>query len=268
MDLAEKYGKVALVAGASEGLGAAFARGLAGRGFDLILVARRTELLKTTGDEIHRKYGSNVYPVTCDLSSVDAAEQIKQGVGSLDVNVLVYNAVSPYIGPFLSCPEDQQKRMDFVNVITVQKLVHHFGGLMVKNGKGGIVLMSSLAGFQGSGFLTAYAAAKAFARVFAEGLWYEWKKKGVDVIACCAGATSTPNYLNSRPRSLGFFSPKVQTPEAVVEECFQKLGSVPSFVSGRENRIAAFFMTRIFARRKAVMVMGDATRKIYDIEDS
>ncbi len=87
--------------------------------------------------------------------------------------------------------------------------------------------MSSLAGFRGSGYLAAYAASKAFNRVLAESLWYEWKSKGVDVIACCAGAVGTPNFEKTKPGKKGFLAPKVQSPDEVVNECFKHLGKRP-----------------------------------------
>jgi short-subunit dehydrogenase len=100
----------------------------------------------------------------------------------------------------------------------------------------------------------------------AEGLWYEWKDKGVDVIACCAGATSTPNFLNTQPEKSSMFAPKVQTPEEVVNECFKKLGKVPSFVTGSGNKFASFIMQKLMPRKMAIQIMGDTTRKMYRIK--
>ena len=125
-----------------------------------------------------------------------------------------------------------------------------------------------MAGFQGSGFLTTYSSTKAFDRVFAEGLWYEWKDKGVDVIACCAGATLTPNYNNTKPKPLGFGAPKVLSPEEVVKETLPQLGKVPSFIPGLGNRWASFFMQRIMPRKLAITIMGDTTKNMYNIESN
>ncbi len=157
-------------------------------------------------------------------------------------------------------------RIADVNMITPMRLVKVFGEKMLKNRKGGIILMSSLAGFQGSGFLASYAATKAFNRVFAESLWYEWKEKGVDVMACCAGATSTKNYIETHPGKSGLLAPAVTTPEEVVEECFKHLGKNPSFVAGAGNRMASFFMNRVLLRKMAIKIMGDATRQIYRLQ--
>lgn len=262
----EKYGSSALIAGASEGLGAAFAHALAARGMNVILVARREELLKKVATEITEKYKVKAVTIACDLSREDAAEIIFSKVNDGGVDFLVYNAALSYIGPFLQAPATMHHQMAMVNMMTPLRLAHFFGTSMVAKRKGAMVFMSSLAGFQGSGFLTTYAATKAFCKILGESLWYEWKEKGVDVIACCAGATATPGYINSNPAPTGFFKPRVQQPEAVVEACFKKLGHVPSFIPGSGNRIASFLMQKIFSGKAAVKIMGDTTRKMYRIE--
>jgi len=115
----------------------------------------------------------------------------------------------------------------------------------------------------GSGYLSVYAATKAFNRILAESLWYEWKESGVDVIACCAGATATPGYKNTRPEKTGFFTPRVLEPKEVADECLKKLGKQPSYITGRGNRIASFIMQKILPRKMAISIMGDTTRKMY-----
>jgi NAD(P)-dependent dehydrogenase (short-subunit alcohol dehydrogenase family) len=99
--------------------------------------------------------------------------------------------------------------------------------------------------------------------VLAEGLWYEWKSAGVDVIACCAGATTTPNYLNTNPGRASWLEPRPQSAEQVVEECLRRIGTVPSFVSGRGNRWVSFLMQHLFSRKKAIITMGDGMKKMY-----
>ena len=136
---------------------------------------------------------------------------------------------------------------------------------MVERGRGGVVLMASIAGFQGSAYLSTYAATKAFNRVLAEGLWYEWKQKGVDVIACCAGATATPNYINTKPGKASALEPKPQLPEAVVAECLRTIGSKPSFISGTGNKFVSFLMQHIFPRKKAVEIISDGMKKMYRV---
>ena len=266
MNFKEKYGPLALVAGASEGLGAAWCHALAKRGLNIVLVARRLEPLEKLAAEIAQQYSVKTTAISLDLNAPDIIEQLSAKLGNTEVSFLVYNAALPYIGKYHDLPIEEHVKMAQVNVVGPLKMTHHFGGQMVERGKGGIILMSSLAGFQGSGFLSTYASTKAFNRILAESLWYEWKDKGVDVIGCCAGATATPNYLNTKPKDAGMFAPKVQLPEEVAEECLQKIGRVPSFVTGAGNRFASFMMNTLFSRKMAVSLMGDTTRKMYNIK--
>ncbi len=267
MNFKEKYGNTALIAGGSEGMGAAYAQALAARGMDLVLIARRKEPLEATAHQITEQFGVKVLTVTCDLSASDAVEQIINNIGDMPIDFLVCNAALSYIGPYLATDLSTHTDIAKVNMLSPLTMLHYFGGKMVERHKGGIVLMSSIAGFQGSGYLSTYAATKAFNRVLAEGLWYEWEPKGVDVIACCAGATATPNYLNTRPGKASILEPKPQTPEQVVEECLRKMGSTPSFVSGTGNKLISFLMQHILSRKKAISLISDGMRKMYGIKD-
>lgn len=265
MSLRSKYGQLALVAGGSEGIGAAFAYYLAANGVDLILVARQIGKLEKIEKEIREKYRVRVSCISCDLSDPLAVDTIKQKIIGKDIDIFIYNAALSYIGRFEQNSAEHHNRIAQVNMITPMNLVQLFGSSMIEKGRGAIILMSSLAGFQGSGYLSVYAATKAYNRVLAESLWYEWKDRGVDVIACCAGATSTPSFIGTNPEKSGMFAPRIQTPDEVVSECFSKLGSTPSLVTGSGNKIASFIMQRLLPRRIAIRIMGDTTRKLYRI---
>jgi short-subunit dehydrogenase len=266
MTFKEKYGDTALVAGGSEGIGAAYARALAARGLNLVLVARKKEQLETIGREITKQFRVNVLPINCDLGEVDAVQKIIQMTGDMTIDFMVYNAASSYIGPYLSTSLSTHTGITAVNMLSPLSMLYYFGRKMTTRRRGGIVIMTSLAGFQGSAYLSTYAATKAFIRILAEGLWYEWKPYGVDVIACCAGATTTPNYLKTNPRKASWLEPKPQLPEQVVEECMRRIGTTPSFVSGGGNKVATFLMQHVFSKKKAVETMGDAMKKMYRIE--
>jgi uncharacterized protein len=278
----EKYGPTALIAGASEGMGAAYARALAARGLNLILIARRPGPLEATAAQIRKQSGANVQTISCDLSAPDATQQIIDATRNTPVDFLVYNAALSYIGPYLATNLSTHTGIAAVNMLTPLALLHHFGGklaarrdrqtpeqrrdpTMAEQRRGGIVLMASIAGFQGAGYLATYAATKAFNRILAESLWYEWRPLGIDVIACCAGATTTPNYLNSNPGKASPLEPKPQTPEQVVEECLRRIGTTPSFVSGAGNKWVSFLMQRVLSRKLAIRMMGDGMKKMYRI---
>jgi uncharacterized protein len=265
MNLKQKYGNTALVAGASEGIGAAFSTCLAAEGMDMVLIARRLAPLLQFAHSLESQYKVNVTCVACDLSETDAAQKIKETLNGREINILIYNAAFSYLGPFLDNSEENHLQAARVNMLTPMNLVHLYGGKMVDKRKGAIILMTSLAGLQGSGYLSVYAATKAFNRILAESLWYEWKNSGVDVIACCAGATATPGYKNTNPEKSGFFAPRVLEPEEVAKECLRMLGSKPSFITGKGNRVASFIMQKILPRKMAVNIMGDTTRKMYKL---
>jgi uncharacterized protein len=262
----EKYGDTALIAGASEGMGAAYAQALAARGLGLVLIARRQEPLEVLAGQIRQQFKVNVTTIACDLASPDATQKIIDSTKDIPIDFLVYNAAASYIGPYLATGVETHTRIASVNMLTPLAILHHFGGKMVERGRGGIVLMSSIAGFQGSGYLATYAATKAFGRVLAEGLWYEWRRQGVDVIACCAGATMTPNYINTNPGKASALEPKPQLPEQVVEECLKKIGTITVFVSGTGNKLVSFLMRHIFSKKKAIITMGDGMKKMYKIK--
>jgi short-subunit dehydrogenase len=263
MSIKEKYGSLALVAGASEGLGAAFSGYLAAAGMDLVLIARRQEQLDLLAGELAERYNVQVTGISCDLSDNNAADVIKEAINDKEIDVMVYNAALSHIGPFEKNSLEHHLKIANTNMITPLSMLHIFGESMLKKGKGALILMASLAGLQGSGFLATYAATKAFTRVLAESLWYEWKNRGVDVMACCAGATETPNFNRSNPGKSGFFAPRVQRPDEVVKECMKQLGRKPSIITGRGNKLASFVMQILLPRKTAINIMGNNTRKIY-----
>jgi len=123
--------------------------------------------------------------------------------------------------------------------------------------------MSSMSGFQGTPYVAAYGASKAFNLVLAEGLWYELKSANVDVLACCPGPTGTPGFNSSlRGKRPPTFTP-VLSPEQVSEDSLRCLGKrsilVPAFV----NRMASFFIRKLMPRQAAVRIMGKSTGRMY-----
>jgi short-subunit dehydrogenase len=120
------------------------------------------------------------------------------------------------------------------------------------------VLMSSMAGNQGTARIAAYAASKAFNRVLAEGLWEELAPRGIDVIACCAGAVRTPGYANTAGRD----APGTLDADRVAERTLAALGRGPIVIPGFVNRLAAALMGRILPRRAAIRIMAGTTRRL------
>jgi len=256
----EKYGPFALVAGASAGLGAAFAEELAARGLHLVLLARRAAVLEPLAERLVAAHGVTVKSVATDLGSSDLLAAVEEATRDLSIGLLVYNAATSLIGPFFEQSLEEKLRVNDVNCRGPLILADLLGRAMVARGRGGILLMSSLAGSQGTPFVSTYAATKAFNLVLAEGLWDELRGSGVDVLACRAGATRTPAYEQSRPASQ---EAPVMEPGPVVIEALDALGRTPSMVPGRINRIAAFVLGRALPRRVTIRIMGRATRRMY-----
>ncbi len=258
-----RYGPWAIVAGASEGLGEAFARVIAARGVNVALVARREDKVRALADDIARTAGVEVRVVVADLSEPTGLQKVIHETNALDVGLLVYNAAQSFIGPFWETSVEDHLREIDVNVRGPMVLAHAIGARLRARGRGGIVLLSSIAGFQGSPLISNYAATKAYNLVLGEGLWDELRADGVDALVCCAGATRTPNYERSNPAEGGSALVPVQTPEAVAEEALAYLGRGPLLIPGPANRFASFFMRRVLGRRAAVRIMGQNMRKMY-----
>jgi short-subunit dehydrogenase len=184
-----RYGPWAVVAGASDGTGAAFARELAGRGVNVVLVARRQSLL----DEVAASLPVETRVVVLDLSLDNAGPELAAATNDLDVGLFVYNAGSdPRSLLLLDQSVEDHLALVRRNCLTALHCVYHFGGLMVAHGRGGVLLVSSFACWAGSAHVAVYGATKAFDTVLAESLWAERGDKGVDVLALVLGATNTP----------------------------------------------------------------------------
>ena len=192
----EKYGPYALVAGGSEGLGYAFAEAIAKRGLGLVLMARREDRLKAAAARLRETYSIDVIEIAADMADFD---NVKERISELEVEIglMVYNAAYAPIGLFEDTSEEALALAAAVNVKAPLLLAKLLSEKMILRKRGGIVLMSSLAGGQGSPKLAAYAATKSFNAILAEGLWKELRPHGVDVLASCAGAVLTPGYIQA-----------------------------------------------------------------------
>src|SRR5438477_5287781 len=259
----ERYGPWAVVAGASEGIGAAFATALANENLDLVLVARRSEPLARLAAALP------VRTVTVCADLAEGVAPVLAATADLEVGLVVCNAAYSPIGPFLdSDPADTRRALD-LNCAAPLALAHGYLPAMAARGRGGFVLMSSLAGQQGSPGLAVYAATKAFDVVLAEGLWGELREHGVDVLTAVAGAVSTPGLARStgRARASGVSAkgraPGTVTPDEVVAAALGALQRRrPRTVPGRLMKVSSALMARLLPRRTAIGVMRRANTAI------
>jgi hypothetical protein len=185
--LRNRYGPAAVVTGASSGIGEHFARGLAAEGFDLLLVARRSEVLCQLAEELRGKHGISVHVLAADLADPASADTVVSRANQMDVWLLVCSAGFGTSGLFIEGNLADECAMVDVNCRSLMTLTWHFGRRFADRRRGGIVLMSSLLGFQGVPRAANYAATKAYVQSLAEGLHHELKPFGVDVLASAPG---------------------------------------------------------------------------------
>ncbi len=255
-----RYGPWALVAGASKGLGAEFARQLAEKGLNLVLVARRQERLQALAADLQSHYPVQVQTIVCDLSQTDAATQIIEQTAGLEIGLLVYNAALAPVASFYSLSLEEHLRALNTNMRTPLELVYQLGSAMRSRKCGGILLMSSLSALQGSALITHYAATKAYNLNLAEGLWDELGQDGVSVLACMPASVDTAE----RPAGeSGSNQPAGgMNPQQVAREALAALGRQSVIIPGAANRLAAFFIRHLMPRQSAVKMMGGVLKRM------
>jgi short-subunit dehydrogenase len=227
MDFAARYGPWAVVAGASEGVGACVARQLGERGVKVVLVARTAATLEAVAASV----ASETRIVVLDLGTAGAVDELRAATDDLDVGLLVYNAgADPYMSQFLDQPAaDVWQSLLARNCTTVLGATHHFAGRMAERGHGGIALVTSGAAWAGGARLAVYGASKAFDLLLAESLWAELGPRGVDVLAMVLGATDTPalrRLLDGREFD------GLASSDDVARDLLDNLGNGPTFPPG------------------------------------
>lgn len=183
----------ALVTGASSGIGAAFAGLLAARGMHLVLAARREEPMRQLAAELFTRHGTRTEIIATDLTQPG---DIARLVGEIDargieVELLVNNAGFGVVGDIPNTSREAVLDLVAVNVAAMTDLTYRFLPRMVERKHGGVINVSSVAGFQPVAYMSSYAASKAYVLHFSEALWAEARDHGVTVLALCPGVTRT-----------------------------------------------------------------------------
>jgi uncharacterized protein len=253
-NLKEQYGNIAMITGASGGLGEEFAIQLAEQGLDLILVARSKDKLENLSNTLKSKYGVKVWVKIADLSDSSDTQKLIDEVKKekLDISLLINNAGFGSFGFFHDLDGKNEAKMIDVNIKSPVMLTSAFLPKMVQNKKGAIVFLGSVGSYQPTPFFSNYSATKAWNLMFAESLWAEVRKEGVDVICLSPGYTRTEFQENAGAygqKPLGGWS----EPKDVVKRCFSMLGKKPSTIPGFMNWFLAWNI-RFTPRRIAPLV--------------
>jgi len=217
--LFNKYGTYALITGASEGIGRAFAWQLAQEGFNLVLVARREYLLNDLAAEIKLKYPVACQVIKADLAIKDEVDRLLEVTASVDIGVVVCNAGFGLAGNFLDNDVSSELEMISVNCYALAKMTHDFGIRLKKRGRGAVLLLSSIVATQGIARTANYAATKAYVLSLGEALQLEWRGSGVDLLIVAPGPVDT-GFSKRSKMQFG----QTTTPEVVAKESINAIG--------------------------------------------
>lgn len=254
----QQYGPWAIIAGGSEGVGAAFARKLAAQGINIVLVARKPEPLEQVANEIRSDSHATVRTLSLDLTASNAMERIKAITSDIEIGLAIYNAgAEGAIRNFLDRDLATSERMAALNVLGPMRLSHHFGSTMRERRRGGIILVGAVGGYAGGPGMAMYSATKAFDIIFAEALWYELRPYNVHVLGLVLGATNTPalQRIGMKTDTPGF---EAADPSAVAQEGLDHLASGPIWHTGGTAPTAQYLRT--MARAEAVTLIAESAK--------
>lgn len=232
--LCEKYGGWALVTGGSQGIGKGFARRLAAEGFDVVLTARRQEILDATALELREDFGVQTRTLALDMTLGGAIEQILEAVKDLEIGFLVNNVAFSKPAPFLDLSSGNISKQVYVNVEIVAQLSSHFGRQMRERDRGAIINVSSRTGEIAMPYFAMYCATKSFISILTESLWFELKNTQVDVLVVKPDQTATEGYLAKNPTIWG--DAGIQTVEECIEESISALGTYAGWLTWPKSR--------------------------------
>ncbi|MGW6795244.1 SDR family NAD(P)-dependent oxidoreductase [Streptomyces chartreusis] len=253
-------GITALITGASKGIGASYARELASRGANLVLVARSEGVLKKLASQLQSAHKVRVDVIAADLFDRSAPQTIADTLTErgIEVDLLINNAGLGASGPFLTRPFGPNLDSVDLNITTLMGMVHSIGSRMLERGRGGIINVSSVAGFQPMPFQASYGATKAFVLSFTEALAEELRATDLRVMAVHPGPVNT-----------GFFdgtdvtmNPKAVTPERIATKSLDDFarGRAISFPGGFSD-FATTLVSRVLTRKRVVRLSGNFNRK-------
>lgn len=240
----------ALVTGASSGIGEAFARALAARGSDLVLVARRADRLRALAAELSTRHGIRAEVVPADLARAAIGQQLRDLTGPIDL--LINSAGFGTHGPVAASDPSQLEEEIDVDVRALVSITRAYLPDMIDAGHGGVVNIASTAAFQPVPGMAVYGAAKAFVRSFSEAVWHEASPHGVKVLALSPGATRTEFFdvVGTSSAAVGQF----QTADEVAAIGLRALDArrtPPGIVCGSANKMTAA-LSRFFPRRTVI----------------
>ncbi len=252
----ERYGPWAVVAGASEGVGASVAEQLAAHGSHLVVIARNERRLEDLAARVAAVHGVQVRVLVADLTDPTIGGRVGDAVADVEVGLLVYNAGAVNeTATFLDHSFEASLQLVQLNCIGPLALVRELAPGMRARGRGGVVLVGSLACLAGAANVAVYSAAKMFGVNLAEGLWAELREHGIDVCDAVLGSVQTPAAVRQGVR---FDPTRDLLPEDVAREILANIGNGPTHVVGEANRALASGVWTV-DRRTIIELLSAAT---------
>ena len=240
----ERYGPTAIVTGAAQGIGRAFADAAAERGLNVLLLDVQEEAVREAATSVAAEFEVSTWAAPIDLARRDFLSGVTAIVtrARIEVGLVICNAAIGLEGSFLDESLDDLHRAVDVNCHAAMTLTHHFGKEMAERRRGGLVLIASGTALQGSPRYANYAATKAFNLVLGESLWYEMKDHDVDVLSYVPGPTNTPGMRKSMPKlEEGVEVGPIRLPDVTAKGAMDALGKRASAARERvhTNRLAS-----------------------------
>ncbi|MCP4295331.1 MAG: SDR family NAD(P)-dependent oxidoreductase [Proteobacteria bacterium] len=263
MNLKEKYGPWALVTGGTSGIGSSLCKLIAEQGVNIVLVARRAELLETKSEELKKKYGIEVKTIGADLSKKEEVAKVKNGTKDMEIGLLIPCAGIENHGLMTDINLESDLGMLQLNVMSTFELVHHFAGKMVPRKQGGILLVSSMIGHMPNPYFSNYAASKAYVLNFGASLHWEMKQRGIDVTVLSPGYTLTPmtDILNDEMDVSKLPMPPM-SPEYTAKVGLEGLGKTAVVIPGKKNKFMVFMATRVASLASSISMGGKMMEKV------
>jgi len=259
----KKYGTWALITGGSNGIGLAFAKELAAKGHNLILVARGKDALDARSKELSQAHGVQVETIPMDLTAPGAPSELYKLTKGMNPGLVVLSAGMETTGHFTKVSSYAHRSLIDLNIHVPAELARLYGADMVANRRGGMVFLSSLFGYQGIPLLANYSASKAYILALSEALYVELKSHGVDVLVVSPGLTDTDMSAHM-PVDFRKLPITKHKPAKVARTALAALGRKPSVVPGLMNKIYAFenrFMPRIWPTKLFGFLIRNALHK-------
>ena len=251
--------KTVLITGASRGIGKEFADIFAKQGFNLILVARNTEMLEQLLDKYEKKYDIRVTVFSVDLSQPNTAAEIYSEIQNrkIDVDIVINNAGIGEHGEFIDSDLSKIRNMINLNILTLTELTYLFAKNMRAKNKGKILNIASTASFQPVPRFAVYAATKSYVLNFTEALSYELKDTDVSASTLCPGPTATGFKKSANIKESKLFNGKLMDAKFVAKIGYESLmkGNM-TIIPGFKNKLLAFFSKITPSRNLLVWISG------------